>query len=290
MTIHHSKLTIHKNDIVKNIFLLLISLSCFIACDPQRDDGIQLGPSPDAPLFTAKVMDTDSNRVIVTSQSDGNFQLLWDLPGGIPKSSNKAVDTILYTDIGEYTITLYASKADGNGTSSSSQKVQILRDAPLECNDKLELLTNCGSQSKGWTFTHAAGAIKVGPEYGDFSWYTSPEDGLQDAQYDDVYYFTFLHFVFQNSNGGQSVNPWNGYAAEDYDPGISEFLYLEGTGTDGRDQIIIPDDQFMGTWDTDNVMDVMTLTENELVVRARIRAQDGTPAAQGWFDLTFVPY
>lgn len=285
MTIHHSH-----TIIVKNIFLLLISLSFLIACDPQRDESIQLGPSPAPPQFTARILETDSNRVVVTSQSDGNFQLLWDLPGGIPKTSSKATDTILYTDIGEYTITLYASSADGNGTSSASQKVQILRDAPLECSEKLELLTNCGSLSKGWTFSHAAGAVKVGPAYEDFSWYTSPEDGLQDAQYDDVYYFTFLHFVFQNDNNGQSVNPWNGYAAEDYDPGISEFLYLEGTGTDGRDQIIIPDDQFMGTWDTDNVMDVMSLTADELVVRARLCAQDGTPAAQGWFELTFVAY
>ena len=277
---------------MKNIFYSIIIVSTFgiLSCDPQRDDDIHLGPSPGAPQFTAHILDTDSNRVVVTNLSDGNFQLLWDLPGGIPKTSNKATDTILYTDIGEYTITLYASKADGNGTSSSSQKIKILRDAPLECNAKLELLTNCGSTGKCWTFTHAAGAVKVGPDYGDFSWYTSPENGLQDAQYDDVYCFTFLHFVFQNDNNGQSVNPWNGYAAEDYDPGISEFIYLEGTGTGGRDQIILPDDQFMGTWDTDNVMDVMTLTADELVLRARIRAQDGTPAAQGWFDLTFVPY
>lgn len=277
---------------MKNIFYFIIFLASLgiLSCDPQRDDDIHLGPSPAAPQFTAKVMDTDSNRVIVTSMSDGNFQLLWDLPGGIPKTSSKAVDTILYTDIGEYTITLYASKADGNGTSSSSQKIKILRDAPLECNDKLELLTNCGSNSKGWTFSHAAGAVKVGPGYEDFSWYTSPENGLQDAQYDDVYYFTFLHFVFQNDNNGQSVNPWNGYAAEDYDPGISEFIFLEGTGAGGRDQIIIPDDQFMGTWDTDNVFDVVTLAADQLVLRARICNQDGTPNSNGgWFELTFVP-
>jgi hypothetical protein len=46
----------------------------------------------------------------------------------------------------------------------------------------------------------------------------------------------------------------------------------------------------MGTWDTDNVMDVMSLTEDELIVRARICAQDGVPAAEGWFEHTFVKY
>ena len=66
------------------------------------------------------------------------------------------------------------------------------------------------------------------------------------------------------------------------------FTAAEGTGNEGRDQIILPNDQFMGVWDADNVMDVVTLTENELVVRARLRGQDGTPAAEGWFELTFV--
>ena len=200
------------------------------------------------------------------------------------------MDTILYTDAGEYTITLYVSKADGNGSAFASQKINILRDAPLDCSAKLELLTGCGSARKCWTFTTAGGAIKVGPGYDDFSWYTSPEGGLQAAQYDDLYCFTFNDFVFENANNGQSVNPWNGYAAEDYNPDISEFQFLEGTGGNGRDQIILPDDQFMGTWDTDNVLDVVTLTETELVVRGRIRMQNGTPAAEGWFEHTFIKY
>ncbi len=274
---------------MKNIYLTLtFILVCFVACDPDRDDNYQLGPTPAAPQFTAKLLESDSNRVVVTAQTDGNFQLLWDLPGGNPKTSTQALDTILYTDIGDYTITLFVSKTDGNGTVSSSQKISILREAPLECNSKLALLTGCGSAGKCWTFTTAAGAVKVGPTYGDFSWYTSPVNGLVDAQYDDHYCFTFLHFVFQNKNSGQSVNPWNGYAAEDYNPGVSEFQYLEGTGTDGRDQIIIPDDQFMGTWDTDNVMDVMSLTDTELVIRAHRRAQNGVPTPDGWFENTFV--
>ena len=170
-----------------------------------------------------------------------------------------------------------------------SKKITIAKDAPQECNAKFALLTgDCGPNGKCWTFTTEAGAVKVGPQYGDFSWYASPEGGLQDAQYDDVYCFTFDDLTFENKNNGQSVNPWNGYMAEDYDPGVAEFVLLEGTGTDGRDQIIIPDNQFMGVWDMDNEMDVMTLTEDELVLRARIRMQNGVPAAEGWFELVFV--
>ena len=44
----------------------------------------------------------------------------------------------------------------------------------------------------------------------------------------------------------------------------------------------------MGVWDADNVMDVIQLTETQLVVRTRLRAANGVPAAEGWFELTFV--
>jgi hypothetical protein len=33
----------------------------------------------------------------------------------------------------------------------------------------------------------------------------------------------------------------------------------------------------------------VVLSEDELVVRTRIRAQNGTPNAEGWFELRFVP-
>jgi PKD repeat protein len=177
--------------------IILLSFILITSCEPERDDDHQLGPSPTPPQFSAQLLPNDSNRVVITNLSNDNFQVLWDLPGGIPKTSSKSVDTILYTDIGEYTITLFVSKADGSGTASSSQKINILKEAPLECSTKLEMLTGCGTARKCWVFTTEPGAIKVGPAYGDFSWYTSPANGLQDAQYDDKYCFTFLHFLLK---------------------------------------------------------------------------------------------
>jgi len=270
------------------LYITVITLAT-ISCDPQRDDDFQLGPAPGEPQMSVEFVVGDSNRVVVKDLTTGSFQRLWDLPGATPKTSSKAVDTILYTDAGEFTITLFVSSAGGGGTTSVSQKITILKDAPLPCTPKLELLTGgCSANGKCWTFTNAGGAVKVGPTYGDFSWYTSPEGGLQAAQYDDQYCFTFQGSQFENRNNGQTVNPWNGYVPENHNPGISEFIFLEGTGTEGRDQIILPDDQFMGVWDMDNVMDVIRLTAEELVVAARIRAQDGSPAAEGWFELTFI--
>ncbi len=275
---------------MKNKYTTLFLLAlAFTACAPDRDDDFSIPPLTGVPQMSARILENDSNRVVITDLSDNNFQRLWDLPGAIPKTSSKPVDTIFYSDAGTYTITLFASKANGSGTASASTQLTITKDAPLNCSPKLELLTGCGSVTKCWSFTTAGGAVKVGPGYGDYSWYTSPANGLQDEQYNDKFCFTFNDFVFQYDNAGQTVNPWNGYAAEPYDPGISEFLFVEGSGMGGRDQIILPDDQFMGVWDSDNVLDVITLTQNELIVRARICAQDGTPAAEGWFELVFIP-
>lgn len=270
-------------------YIYLIIAVVFMACDPDRDDDYKLSGKPAQAAMDIRLVEGDSNRVVITDLTEGSFQRLWDLPGGIPKTSGRRMDTILYTYAGEYTITLHAS-GTGGGTSSVSQKVVIETDVPLECTPKYSLLTGgCGAEGKCWTFTTEAGAVKVGPTDGDFSWYTSPVNGLQDAQYDDSFCFSFTGFVYENRNNGQSVNPWNGYAVEDYQPGISEFILIEGAGTGGRDQLIIPDDQFMGVWDFDNIMDIQSLTEDMLVLRGRIRQQNGQPAAEGWFELTFIP-
>lgn len=276
---------------MKKIFLFLpLFALAFSACKPERDDENQLPAAPAAPNFSIEQVANDSNRVVVKDLSEGNFQRLWDLPGGAPKTSSKAIDTVFYSNKGEYNITLFVSKSDGSGTVSTSKKVLILTDAPLTCTPKMALLTgDCNPAGKCWTLSHAAGAVKVGPTYDDYSWYTSPADGLQAAQYDDGFCFTFENQVFQNRNNGASVDPWAGYSVKPYDPGLGDFVFLEGTGTLGRDQILLADDQFMGVWDCDNLLDVVKLTATELVVRGRQRAQDGSPLTQGWFELLFVP-
>lgn len=268
----------------------LLLLAGLFSCEPVRDDEFTLPAAPPEPAFSFRFVEGDSNRVVITDETTGGFQRLWDLPGGTPKVSSLVSDTILYSDSGQYTITLYVSHVDGGGTTSSAQAIHIYKNAPAECTPKMALLTgDCGPSGKCWAFSTAGGAVKVGPTYSDFSWYTSPENGLQSTQYDDRFCFTFDDLAFENRNNGQTVNPWNGYQPENYDPGVSEFLFLEGTGTGGRDQIILPDDQFVGVWDADNVLDIITLTADQLVVRMRLCGQNGVPAAEGWFELTFIP-
>ena len=274
----------------KSLFFIAIAGCLIFGCKPARDDDFQLPGAAAAPQFSVELLSGDSNRVVIKDLSDGNFQRMWTLPGGTPKTSTKAIDTVFYDKAGEYAITLFVSKSDGSGTPSATQKIVILNNAPVACGPKLALLTgDCAPGGKCWTLSHAAGAVRVGPTYDDYSWFTSAVNGLQAEQYDDGFCFTFENLVFQNKNNVASVNPWNGYQAEAYDPGVSEFSFLEGTGISGRDQIVLADDQFMGVWDCDNVLDIVKLTATELVVRGRQREQNGTPKPEGWFQLSFVP-
>lgn len=267
----------------------LVGLLTIVGCIPERINEASLEGAPGTPEFTIEPVSNNPNKFVIKTDLTNGFQLLWDLPGGAPKSSSKALDTVLYSKAGIYKVTLYTSNIDGSGTGIASKTIEVKQDAALSCSPKLALLTgDCLPAGKCWTLSTAAGAVKVGPTYDDFSWFTSTAGSLQAAQYDDRFCFTFEGLKFQNKNNGASVNPWDGYKVQPYDPGISDFNFLEGTGINNRDQIVIQDNQFMGVWDADNVMDIIKLSKDELVIRARIRAQNGTPNPEGWFELTFV--
>ncbi len=270
-------------------FIILLSACLFITCNPTRDDDFSLDSIVETPNISVEQVPSDGNKFLVKDLSSGNYKGLWDFDrGSLPATSSKAIDTVFYSKAGEYTITYFISKADGSGTATASKKVKVLQNAVAACSPKLALLTgDCGPNGKCWTLTKKAAAVKVGPSYDDFSWFTSPVNGLQPTQYDDGFCFTFTDFIYQNRNNGKSINPWDGYKAVDYDGGLSNFQFLEGTGNSNRDQIIIPNEQFMGVWDSDNIMDVVKLTETELVLRAKLRAQNGIPANEGWFELTY---
>ncbi len=268
--------------------LALFSVFILSGCIPDRDNDIFLVAPGENPQFSIEVIPGETNKYVIKDLSSNNFQRLWDIKGGTPNISSKLVDTITYNKAGTYQLTLMVSKSNGSGTLFSSKTVIIEKDAPLSCSPKIALLTgNCLPEGKCWTLVPDAGAVKVGPTYDDFSWFTSTAGSLQPEQYDDRFCFTFENLVFQNKNNGGTVNPWDGYKVAALDPGISDFVFSEGTGINNRDQIFLQDNQFMGVWDADNILDIITLTESKLVVRTRLRAQNGTPNAEGWFELTF---
>jgi PKD repeat protein len=274
----------------------IYSVFCFLllgfgACKPEQSDDFGLTGTAAAPEFSVEILAGPENKVVVKDLSQGAFQRLWEAPGGVPNTSIKQTDTIAYAKAGTYTVTLHASKASGEGTGNAKKVITVLKDAPLTCNPKLSLLTGeCTPVGKCWTMSKAVGAIKVGPTYDDYSWFTSTLNGLQNEQYDDSFCFTFDKFVYQNKNNGVSVDPWDGYKAIAYAPPVGSYVYREGTGRLGRDQLILSDKvQFMGVWDCDPTFDVVKLTASQLVVRGRQRERNGTVKTEGWFELTLVP-
>ncbi len=269
---------------MKKITALTILALAFSACAPYEDEDINLPPTPAAPTFSVEALASEPNRVVVKDLSSGFFSRVWDFPGGLPAKSTRAVDTVFYAKKGDYTITLYAAAEGGGGTSQSNKTVTITEDAIAPCDTQIGLLTgDCEPGGKCWTFSTAAGAVRVGPQPGSSEWYTSPVNGLQAAQYDDSFCFYFDGARFIYDNKGQTVDPWNGYVAVPYTPPTNyTWIYSKGTGVNGADQIILPDGAFMGVWDSGPVYDIASLAADKLVLRSPIIN------VNGWFELTFV--
>lgn len=264
-------------------YLSLFFLLALAACTPYEEPDVELPGTPEAPAFSAEPLAGDPNRIVVKDLTTDFFSRVWSFPGGTPSQSAKAIDTVFYPDKGDYTITLYAAKNGGAGVSQGTKTVNIANDAQPSCDPQTALLTgDCGAGGKCWTLSHAAGAVKVGPTYGSSEWYTSPVNGLQAAQYDDDFCFYFPGLHFQYNNNGKTVDPWNGYQAVPFTPPTDlTWVYSKGTGQNGADQIILPTGAFLGVWDSGPVYDIVTLTENDLVVRTNIL---GT---SNWFELVF---
>lgn len=264
------------------LFAVIILLS---ACDPAIDEDIAIPALPAAPTLIIEVAADNPNLIIVKDLSTNSFARVWDLPGGTPNKSSLAIDTILYTKAGNYTISLHAAAEGGGGTSFANQNIVIEEDAIVDCSEELVFLTGgCDNVlGKCWTFSQVAGAVSVGPIPGSTEWFTSLEGGLEAAQYDDSFCFTFEGSGFQYLNNGQTIDPFNGYAAVDFDPPTDLTYFLAAkAGDNGETRIILPEGTFMGVMDSGPLYDIILLTENELVVRSQILNTDG------WFDLYFV--
>lgn len=268
-----------------NKYFFILLFLAFVACEPFVEDDITIADLPAAPSIEIEVDPENPNRIIVKDISDAFFSRVWDLPGGTPEKSTLAIDTILYTKAGEYNITLHAAKEGGGGTASASRAISIEADAVVDCSDEIIFLTGgCENpQGRCWTFSQVSGAISVGPEPGSTEWYTSPESGLVPEQYDDSFCFKFEGFAFQYLNNGQTIDPFNGYQAVDFDPPTDLSYFLEvGGGANGETRIVLPEGAFIGVWDSGPVYDIISLTEEELILRSAIVGTDG------WFDLTFI--
>jgi hypothetical protein len=275
---------------IKNITFFLAVLLFAVACEPVQDPEIDLPAVPDTATFSAEPSADNPNLIVIKDLSTGFFDRLWDLPGGTPSSSDKAVDSIFFSGAGDYVLTMYASAEGGGGSAIATQSISIAEDATVECDEQVALLTGeCSVDGKCWVFSTVAGAITVGPTPGSGEWFTSTEAGLAPAQVDDKFCFLIEGLVYDYRNNGQTVNPWEGFEEQDFEPEPNQAWGFNPTGgLDGTGQITLTTGSFMGVRDSGPVYDVVTLTETELVVRSPFLNADGTQPDEGWFELYFV--
>lgn len=273
------------------VFLLMAQ-----GCKPYEEEGIDLPGAPtasfewnfiDAVDSLGQVIGIDSNRVFVSANAvDGAFLHLWDFGNG--QTSDQTSDTAYYPQEGDYTISYSVHTAGGMGTASET--LNIAQTLELPCEGNLALLTGCDNQ-KAWKFSDEMGALSVGPDPYSTEWYTSPPAGLETFQNDDRYQFT-EDGVYLYNNNGSTMNPFEGYVETEIAIDPTLYVFSEGTGTSGEDQILLSSFSetlcgFMGVWDSGPYYDIVELTEERLVIHGPIQTGDCQQDA-GWFTMIFV--
>lgn len=279
------------NHYNKLFFLLLLTLSVFVSCDPFEEDDINIGPLPEAPTFTASVDPDNANKIIITNTSQGFIDFIWDITGGVglegtPNVSTLNSDTVLFSTMGTYDITLHATKSGGSGTSYSSQTFTIAEDAVVECDDKFSLLTD-GCTSKCWKLSNEAGAISVGPVELSTEWFSSPEDGHDPSQVDDTWCFSFEDFAWTYNNNGSTFSACQGYIEDPNYPVPTGIVFsVLNSGTTFSDyKIVLPEGVWMGVEDSGPEYQIVDINEFEMTLLAPLAPCDG--AASGWFTIKF---
>lgn len=264
---------------LKFISLVAISAVVIYSCKPFTEEGIDL-PNPPSASFNWEYLAGDDNRVVFESTSTDGFIHFWDFGNG--QTSTAATDTMFYPQAGAYAVKYSVSNAGGMGLAE--QSINIAQTVELPCDGVMELLTGCDNQ-KTWIFAQDEGSIAVGPDPYSWGWYASPASGLVPEQYDDAYQFTADgDFIYNNAGG--TINPFEGYIVTPLEIPELTYLFTEGTGTSGEDQVHLPACWFMGVWDSGPTYDIVELTETRLVLHGALQTGDCAPA-EGFFSLIF---
>jgi len=238
------------------------------------------------PTFELEALASNPNLIVITSTANGFFDHVWDLPGGTPNRSTLSRDTVFYPSAGNYSITLHASKEGGNGTSSTTQAITIDQDAEAVCDDITVLLTG-DCTTKCWKLSEEPSSVKVGPVPFSAEWFDSP--GIDPAQANDLWCFTFEGGVHEYINGGDTFSACQGFVVDQNYPvptGVS-YLIADSNSSNSELEIILDEGSWMGVEDTGPSYEIVSISEDEMVLLTPIAPCDGAPSP-GWFTLTFV--
>ncbi|MGB1636910.1 MAG: hypothetical protein ACPHBR_09015, partial [Flavobacteriales bacterium] len=93
---------------------------------------------------------------------------------------------------------------------------------PSEACEYLDAFGVCGGEGLipelllgSWRFSTVAGAVSIGPDPYSTDWFASAANGLQAAQYDDVYTFNADGTLSMDYNG-TIIDAFNGYSEQAY--------------------------------------------------------------------------
>ena len=125
-----------------------------------------------------------------------------------------------------------------------------------------------------WAMSTAAGAVEVGPAAGSNEWYSSDPGGLQSAQYDDVYTFEADGSLTTNYNGSV-IDAFQNYSEQTYSCSSAELNFTPSSDNSGTGSFeLIPGTgacscPFIGTTDGGLVYDIVSLTNNTLILQTQ---------------------
>ena len=120
-----------------------------------------------------------------------------------------------------------------------------------------------------WRLSTAAGAVSVGPNPYSSEWFSSPLNGLQAPQYDDVYTFNADGTLTTNYNGS-IIDAFLDYSEQGYGCTTATLDFTPGAGTSGEDSFTLSGTggacgcPFIGTNDGGLVFDIVELTATTL--------------------------
>ncbi len=272
---------------LKYIIFACLVIGLFTQCDKPEDISLP-GTLPDSPNFTIEPFADNPNKFWVEDMSEGNFARVWGFGDeAMPKTSTLKRDSVFFNKMGDYDIKLHISAADGSGTASSQQTVNVAEDAVLGCDGSFALFTE-DCTSKCWKLSNEDGSVAVGPIPLSGEWFSST--GLEDTQLDDRWCFDAESFELNHTNGGGTFSACQGFVDDpDYPiPAELTWEFIPGGGWEGTDRIeISPPEFFLAIEDSGPYYDIVTITESKIVLLTPLKPCDGSPST-GFFTLTFI--
>jgi len=283
------------------VVILLIATTIF-SCE---NEGVpDIGDLPPIPQISISAIDTNNNYRVELLNSNDYFNHLISAPLGKFRNpvvftdkttSNRTIDTVQFINMGTVTITIHGLSKEGGGNSVATETLEVPKDLGAQCTPILEMLVgDCLSESgKCWTWPQIPNELIVGPIPASGEWFTS--NGLVPEQYDDKFCFIFENSQYIYDNYGASVNPWNGFAAEEYSPPSWTFQLFEGEPIFETEHtlVLVPNETelgkpWAGTWDSGPIYGIVEISEDKLVLRSAITDADGVEG-DGFFEYVLIP-